>query len=122
MELTGQIAPLRPQTFESKISVPRGPVKEGYSFTEWVTLYRDVNRFGFRCAGRRLRPRGGPKEIVQQGRTGIVTPARSPGALVKAIETLIDDQDYRTEMGRNCRDYAETRSWDRAYLDFWNGS
>ena len=66
--------------------------------------------------------RGGPKEIVQPGRTGIVTPARSSGALVEAIENLIENRDFRSQMSRNCRRFAETRSWDKSYLGLWHGN
>jgi glycosyltransferase involved in cell wall biosynthesis len=64
--------------------------------------------------------KGGPKEIVQNGRTGLVTKGRSVTELLQGIEWLIENHDRRREMATNCRSYAEKCSWERIYINFWN--
>ena len=65
--------------------------------------------------------KGGPKEIVQHGRTGLVTRARNAAELVQGIEHLINNPSIRQEMAAYARSYAEKQSWERIYLKFWNG-
>ncbi len=64
--------------------------------------------------------RGGPKEIVQNGRTGQVAKGRNVAQLLQSIESLIDDPELRQSMSLNCRSFAETRSWEHIYQDLWN--
>ena len=64
--------------------------------------------------------RGGPKEIVQHGRTGLVTKARDAADLLSGVERLMNDSTLRQEMSGHCRSYAEKQSWERIYLNFWN--
>jgi len=64
--------------------------------------------------------KGGPKEIVQHGRTGLVTRARDATDLLTGIERLLDDSALRQQMSAYCRSYAEKQSWERIYLNFWN--
>jgi glycosyltransferase involved in cell wall biosynthesis len=65
--------------------------------------------------------KGGPSEIVQDGRTGLVTRARSASDLLAAVEHLIESPALRQEMSLACRAYAETCGWDRIYWNFWRG-
>ena len=64
--------------------------------------------------------RGGPKEIVQNGRTGLVAKGRNVAQLLQGIEALIDNPGLRQTMSLNCRSFAETRSWEHIYQDVWN--
>jgi glycosyltransferase involved in cell wall biosynthesis len=43
---------------------------------------------------------GGPAEIVENGKTGLLVPPSSPSALADAIASLLQDSGRRTEMGR----------------------
>jgi len=45
----------------------------------------------------------GCREIVSQGRTGLLVPAKDPPALAQAIETLVSDPRMRKEMGGAAR-------------------
>jgi glycosyltransferase involved in cell wall biosynthesis len=65
--------------------------------------------------------KGGPREIVQHGRTGFVTKARNAAEVVEGVERLIDNPLVRQEMAGHARSYAEKQSWERIYLNFWNG-
>ena len=65
--------------------------------------------------------KGGPKEMVQHGRTGIVTKAKNVNEVVDGIERLIDNPAARREMAAHARSYAERQSWEKIYLNFWNG-
>ena len=64
--------------------------------------------------------KGGPKEIVQHGRTGLVTKARDAADLLSGVERLLDDSALRQQMSAHSRSYAEKQSWERIYLNFWN--
>jgi len=50
---------------------------------------------------------GGNTEAVVEGSTGFLVPCRSPWALVKAAERLLEDRALRELMGRNGRQRAE---------------
>ena len=65
--------------------------------------------------------KGGPREIVQHGRTGFVTKARNAAEVVEGVERLIDNPSVRQEMAIHARSYAEKQSWEKIYLNFWNG-
>jgi predicted metal-dependent phosphoesterase TrpH len=39
----------------------------------------------------------------------------------QGVERLIDNPSVRQEMAAYARSYAEKQSWERIYLDFWNG-
>jgi glycosyltransferase involved in cell wall biosynthesis len=45
----------------------------------------------------------GTLEIVDHGRTGLLTPPRNPAALVSAIETLVKDAEMRLRLGNAAR-------------------
>jgi len=53
---------------------------------------------------------GGPKELVQDGVTGLLSPAE-PKELAARIDALCDDRVRAREMGRNAREVALRISW-----------
>ncbi len=59
--------------------------------------------------------RGGPRENVIEGETGLVIPARDPVALKEAILALLNDPGRMKEMGRAARLYIEGRSFESAF-------
>lgn len=63
---------------------------------------------------------GGPKDIVQDGITGIVTHAKNTDELATALIELLTDDARRKEMSKAARTYAESQSWEQIYLNFWN--
>lgn len=64
--------------------------------------------------------RGGPREMVLDGSTGLVLPADDPRAWIEAIVALVRDEPRRRAMGhaaaRHMRDYSIERSFD----DWWS--
>jgi glycosyltransferase involved in cell wall biosynthesis len=46
---------------------------------------------------------GGPLEIVEPGKTGLLCPDYSPGSIAQAIEQLLDDADLRDRMASSAR-------------------
>lgn len=54
----------------------------------------------------------GCRQVVEHGRTGSLVPARSPDALARAIENLVQDPDAREKFGRAARQKAE-REFDQ---------
>ncbi len=49
----------------------------------------------------------GCRDVVDDGETGLLVPPRDQGALTKALERLVTDQDFRTEAGKAGRAKAE---------------
>jgi MMP alpha-(1->4)-mannosyltransferase len=61
---------------------------------------------------------GSLPEVVADGQTGIVVPARDPEAMAKAIARLMDDPDLRERMGKAGQEWVEKRfTWRRAAED-----
>jgi len=56
---------------------------------------------------------GGCRELVQDGVTGLLVPARNPTALAAALTRVIQDVDFRVEAGRRGRERATEFSWAR---------
>jgi glycosyltransferase involved in cell wall biosynthesis len=46
----------------------------------------------------------GSREVVQDGRTGVLVPPRDPAALAEAVLRLIDDPELRRRLARSARD------------------
>ncbi len=63
--------------------------------------------------------KGGPREAVMHGRTGLITKGRDANSLLAGVEQLLADPELRAKMGGHCRAFAETRNWRQIYLDFW---
>jgi len=55
--------------------------------------------------------RGGVTDIVEDGRTGRITPANRPDALANATQELLGDLPLRTSMGSAAHEAAAARSW-----------
>lgn len=54
---------------------------------------------------------GGPAELVEDGRTGFVTPPR-PEALADKLDLLAEDKNLAERLGANAYDVAAGLSWD----------
>ena len=48
----------------------------------------------------------GMKDVIQNGRNGLLVPIRSPEAIVKAVEQLIVSPTYRACLGRAAQEDA----------------
>ena len=73
------------------------------------------------CAGCRWSSTsvGGVPDLVDDGRTGLLVPARSPRALAEAIGALAGDEARRASMGAAGRDAALQRFTFDATVDQW---
>lgn len=60
---------------------------------------------------------GGAELLLRDGDTGLLHDPRSPGALRKAVATLLADGDLRERIGRAARAEAERRDWAAAATD-----
>jgi len=49
---------------------------------------------------------GGVPELVEDGKSGILVPARDSEALAKAVRYLLQHPDEATQMGQNARERA----------------
>lgn len=56
---------------------------------------------------------GGVPELVLDGETGLIVPARDPHALALGIRRLVEDADLRIRFGRAGRQRARDFGWDR---------
>lgn len=63
--------------------------------------------------------RGGPKELVRDGVSGLVVDVGKEGAFLDALVRLHDDDDLRRAMGEQGREGATRLSWDGFLADLW---
>jgi glycosyltransferase involved in cell wall biosynthesis len=63
---------------------------------------------------------GGPMENILPGETGVVVPAGDAEALLAAIEGLLADPELMRAMGKAGRVYAEARTIEQAFEDYWD--
>ncbi|MGM0627240.1 MAG: glycosyltransferase [Candidatus Fermentibacterota bacterium] len=62
---------------------------------------------------------GGPREIIDPERTGIIVAGRDPEALAGGVERLMDNPERLGEMSRKARKLAEGKSWRAAFDATW---
>ncbi|MDZ7696080.1 MAG: glycosyltransferase [Deltaproteobacteria bacterium] len=62
---------------------------------------------------------GGPHENIIPGETGIMVPAHDGAAMVAAIKSLMNHPEKMRQMGKAARQYAESRSFQRAFEHTW---
>lgn len=62
---------------------------------------------------------GGPKEVVEDGRTGFVLPATSPQAWVERIVELASDGERRRRMGRDAHEAMQRYTLENSFEHFW---
>jgi glycosyltransferase involved in cell wall biosynthesis len=65
---------------------------------------------------------GGPKELVEDGTTGIVTKAHDAEDFARAIERVSGDAKLRMRMGQEARQRVIDRSWPGAFQKFWQAT
>src|SRR5205807_6493636 len=62
---------------------------------------------------------GGPKELVEDERNGLITKSHDVEDLTRAIRQLISNPERRREMGSAARDSVVNRTWPDALRRFW---
>lgn len=62
--------------------------------------------------------RGGPKDNVLDGETGLIVEGKSSAALVEGVEMLLD-KGLLAVMGRNARKYVSARGFDDAFQELY---
>jgi glycosyltransferase involved in cell wall biosynthesis len=62
---------------------------------------------------------GGPKELVSDGVSGLITKARNPDDFANAVRRLAGDEELRKRMGAAARSSVQNRSWPNAFRKFW---
>src|SRR5205085_11451337 len=65
---------------------------------------------------------GGPKELVADGVTGIITKAHDADDFARAIVRLAGDAKMRARMGDQARQSVIDRSWPGAFRKFWQAT
>lgn len=63
--------------------------------------------------------KGGPKEVVEDGRTGLVLDADAPDLWVRSIMALIADAPRRAAMGRAGHEAMRARTFAASFDHFW---
>jgi glycosyltransferase involved in cell wall biosynthesis len=62
---------------------------------------------------------GGPKELVENERNGMVTKAHDLEDFTRAIRELVVNAELRSEMGARARQSVVNRTWPEAFEKFW---
>jgi glycosyltransferase involved in cell wall biosynthesis len=63
---------------------------------------------------------GGPKELVNENETGLITKSHDAEDLARAIRQLVVDPASRQTMGNRAREIVADRSWPAAFRKFWS--
>ena len=85
------------------VAVPSKDMSEGFGLT-----VLEANASGRPCVASNT---GGLTEIVRDGCNGLLVPPNDPQALAQVILSLSTDQDARSRMGKNGREFALTHDW-----------
>src|SRR5205823_1270030 len=62
---------------------------------------------------------GGPKELVENNRNGLITKSHDVEDLTRAIRELVADPERRKRMGDVARESVIDRTWPSAFRKFW---
>ena len=62
---------------------------------------------------------GGPKELVENDRNGLITKSHDVEDLTRAIRELVADPERRKRMGNFGRESVIGRTWPNAFRKFW---
>jgi glycosyltransferase involved in cell wall biosynthesis len=62
---------------------------------------------------------GGPKELVENERNGLITKSHDVEDLTRAIRELVSNPQQRKEMGNHSRESVINRTWPNAFRRFW---
>ena len=62
---------------------------------------------------------GGPKELVENNRNGLITKSHDVEDLTRAIRDLVAHPERRKEMGNVARESVIDRTWPSAFRQFW---
>jgi len=64
--------------------------------------------------------RGGPQEIIQHDKTGLVFSSHDPESLAGCILKIAGDRELLESMSRSARKLATGRSWEKAFIELWS--
>ncbi|MDX6407884.1 MAG: glycogen synthase [Gaiellaceae bacterium] len=114
--------PLRARVPDARGFVPHDELQRLYARAAVVACPSRREGFGVACLeamahGRPVvaTPVGGLRDLVVDGETGVVVPARDPVALRAALQRLLGDPELRRRLGAAARRRAEERfSWAAA--------
>ena len=62
---------------------------------------------------------GGPKELVENNRNGLITKSHDVEDLTRAIRELVANPERRKQMGSLARESVIDRTWPNAFRRFW---
>jgi len=62
---------------------------------------------------------GGPKELVADKATGLITKSHDVDDFTRAIRTLVTNRTLRESLATSARESVTDRSWPRAFAKFW---
>jgi glycosyltransferase involved in cell wall biosynthesis len=65
---------------------------------------------------------GGPKELVQNHETGLITKSHDVEDFTRAVRNLVVDPALRERMGRRARESVVDRTWPAAFRKFWSAT
>jgi glycosyltransferase involved in cell wall biosynthesis len=111
--------PLRPRVPGAQGFVPHDELQRLYARAAVVACPSRREGFGVACLEAMAHARpvvatavGGLRDLVVDGKTGLLVPPRDPGALRAALERLLADPELRRLLGAAARERARTHfSW-----------
>ena len=62
---------------------------------------------------------GGPRELIEHGKTGLITRSKNAQSLFEAMRQMATDASLRQQMSVNARQRMSERTWEKAFDDFW---
>jgi glycosyltransferase involved in cell wall biosynthesis len=62
---------------------------------------------------------GGPKDLIEPGVTGYITPALDAEAFAAQVHVALADESKLTAMRTAAREAVNGRDWQKAARDFW---
>lgn len=64
--------------------------------------------------------RGGPQEIIEPGKTGLVFSSHNPESMAASILKIARNRDLLNSMSKNARKMATERTWEKAFDELWS--
>ena len=64
--------------------------------------------------------RGGPQEIIEPGKTGLVFTSHDPESLAFAILHIAENKELLKSMSVKAREMALSRTWEKAFNELWS--
>ena len=80
----------------------------------WGLAVLEANACGTPAVGADVE---GLRDSIRDGETGVLADAADPDAFAASVVSVLEDDEYRTELSANAREWAQAHSWEEATAD-----